>query len=82
MIWDRFDDAHDDVIKDIHANERKIEKLQEKLRAAGVEYLPFKAPEPGNETGPQGWYEDTLSEESGLSKYESYLRKLLMEASI
>ena len=58
MIWDRFDDAHDDVLKDIHDNSQsEIEKLEKKLKATGIEYKPFKAPEFGNEPGPQGWYE-------------------------
>ena len=52
MIWDRFDDAHDDVLKDIHKSEREIDKLKEQLKAAGVEFLPFKSPESGNESGP------------------------------
>jgi hypothetical protein len=81
MIWDRFDDAHDDVLKDIHKSEREIDKLKEQLKAAGVEFLPFKSPESGNESGPQGWYQDTLQEDSALSSYESYLRKVLREAS-
>ena len=80
MIWDRFDDAHDDLINDIRDNERKIEELQAKLKKAGISYKPYEEPEPHNEPGPQGWYEDTQREESAVASYENYLRKLLSTA--
>jgi hypothetical protein len=79
MIWDRFDDAHDDLIKDISANENTIQELQAKLDAAGITYKPFEQPASGKEPGPQGWYEDTQREEAALASYESYLSGLLSQ---
>lgn len=77
MIWDRFDDAHDDVIKDIRDIQRDIRVLEARLKTAGIEYAPFKAPESGGEPGPQGWYDDTLNEERAYDRYRDYLRGLL-----
>ncbi len=81
MIWDRFDDAHDDLRNDIFDKQRKIEELQANLKKAGISYNPFEAPDSHNEPGPQGWYEDTQREESALACYKSYLSKLLIKAS-
>jgi hypothetical protein len=81
MIWDRFDDAHDDYLKDIRHSENEIEVLQGKLRTAGISYKPYQKPEPRNEPGPQGWYEDTQSEDLSLDGYKSYLQKLLVDSS-
>ena len=81
MIWDRFDDAHDDLRDDIFDNQRKIEELQANLKKAGISYNPFEAPESHNEPGPQGWYEDTQREESALANYEIYLNRLLNTAA-
>ncbi len=80
MIWDRFDDTHDDLRDDIFDNENKIEALQAKLDAAGIAYKPFAAPKPGNESEPQGWYEDTRREEAALASYRAYLSGLLSQA--
>jgi hypothetical protein len=81
MIWDRFDDAHDDYLKDIRHSENEIEVLQGKLRTARISYKEYKKPESNNEPGPQGWYEDTQSEDSSLSAYKGYLQKLLVDSS-
>ena len=77
MIWDRFDDAHDDVLSDIRDTKNEIEILQNRLKTAGIEYPPFKPPESQNDPGPQGWYEDTQREESAYRIYRSRLQKLL-----
>ncbi len=79
MIWDRFDDAHDDLLDDIHAIRRRVETLKASLREAGVEFPAFEKPASKDEPGPQGWYEDTMSEESAWLSYESHLRKLLAD---
>lgn len=81
MTWDRFDDAHDDLRDDIFATQREIEKLQKSLDNRSVEYQPLGSPKPQNESGPQGWYEDTQREDLALSSYADYLRKLLEDAS-
>lgn len=81
MIWDRFDDAHDDLRDEIFKKESKVEALQAKLDAAGITYKPYQAPGSGNESGPQGWYEDTQGEEAALASYETYLSGLLSQAS-
>ncbi len=81
MTWDRFDDAHDDVRDEIFENKRKIEKLQAKLKKAGISFKPFEEPKSHNEPGPQGWYEDTVREELALAHYETYLQSLLYKAS-
>jgi hypothetical protein len=80
MIWDRFDDAHDDLRSDIFENKNKIETLKARLDAAGIAYKPYQAPESGGEPGPQGWYEDTQREEAALAAYEAYLSGLLIRA--
>ena len=77
MIWDRFDDAHDDVLKDIRQIERDIEVLKGRLTTAGIAYSPFKPPESSGESGPQGWYQNTVLEENALTAYRTYLRTLL-----
>jgi len=80
MIWDRFDDAHDDVLKDIRQIRSEIDVLQARLKTAGVAYSPFKSPESSGEPGPQGWYQDTVDEESAYASYRTYLRTLLNDA--
>lgn len=86
MTWDRFDDAHDDVLADIRAIKGEITELQGKLTAAGIAYPPFEQP-PGDDQapeghggGPHGWYLDTLDEESALAAYRDHLRRLLAES--
>lgn len=81
MIWDRFDDAHDDLRDDIYDHKHKIEKLEVKLKKAGISYEPYEEPKSHNEPGPQGWYEDTQREEMAMSAYEDYLTGLLAKAS-
>ena len=80
MIWDRFDDAHDDLLRGIRDNKNKVDELKGRLDKAGITYKPYEALEPRNEPGPQGWYEDTQREELSLAAYESYLRGLLKKA--
>ena len=79
MIWDRFDDAHDDLRDDIYDSKNKIEKLQAKLKSAQISYQPFAEPKSGGEAGPRGWYEDTQREERALSDYARYLGGLLIK---
>ena len=79
MIWDRFDDAHDDLLDDIHVIRRRVEVLQANLKKAAIDFSPFEKPASNKEPGPQGWYEDTMSEESAWLRYESYLRQLLAD---
>ena len=82
MTWDRFDDAHDDVLADIRAIKGEIRELQEKLTAAGAAYPPFERPPHSEGTkdrhggGPHGWYLDTLDEESALAAYRDHLKRL------
>ena len=77
MIWDRFDDAHDDLLGDIREEERRIQDLETRLEKSDISYQPYKKPIPENKSGPQGWYEDTQSENSALARYRSYLEQLL-----
>ena len=77
MIWDRFDDAHDDLLHDIRDRKRHIRDLEARLEKAGISYKPYEEPASANKSGPQGWYEDTQSEESALAMYETYLKQLL-----
>ena len=77
MIWDRFDDAHDDLLADIREEERLIQRLQAKLGKAGISYEPYIEPTPENKSGPQGWYEDTQSEGFSRASYRRYLEQLL-----
>ena len=77
MIWDRFDDAHDDLLDDIRAEERLIHGLQAKLDEADIAYKPYKEPAPENKSGPQGWYEETQGESFSLTSYRRYLEQLL-----
>jgi hypothetical protein len=70
MIWDRFDDAHDDLL------DESREALQKKLDEARITYPEFRPPPSGNKPGPQGWYEDTMAEESSWSSYRGTLQKL------
>ena len=81
MIWDRFDDAHDDVLKDVRQIKSEIQVLQARLKTAGITYQPFIVPDPSGEPGPQGWYQDTVDEESAYSSYRGYLRTLLDDSS-
>jgi hypothetical protein len=76
MIWDRFDDAHDDLLDEIHESRSEAEALQKKLDEARVTYPEFRPPPSGNKPGPQGWYEDTMAEESSWSSYRDTLQKL------
>lgn len=81
MIWDRFDDAHDAELDDIHDEEASIRDLETKLKAVGITYDPFTEPESGNEPGPQGWYNDTVRRKFALIAYRKYLAKLLEDRS-
>lgn len=82
MIWDRFDDAHDDLPKDINRRRRQVGVLQERLRKAAISYKPFVDPEPHNEPGPQGWYDDTGRVETAVIAYETYLKELVERAAL
>lgn len=51
MIWDRFDDAHDDLLKDINKKRSEVDELKAKLTEAGISYKPYTEPKSGGEPG-------------------------------
>ena len=73
MIWNRFDDAHDDLRNDIFDIESKTEKLLTKLKKAEFSYELYVEPKSQAESEPRRWYEDSQRGEMALSRYGSCL---------
>lgn len=81
MIWDRFDDAMDDLDRDESAELRAIERLESELRALGlaVPVRPGTGPAPAVRPydGPQGAYEQRGAEVAALRAHRDALTEHL-----
>jgi hypothetical protein len=77
MIWDRFDDAMDDLDDHDDRLHDQIRALERKLRAAGIEPGPWKKPDHrGRHSSFQGPHDTYLDRQSELHAAEARLRDI------
>lgn len=79
MIWDRFDDAMDDLDRDARAARAEIEQLEAELKALGVELPADRGTELSSRPydGPQSLYLDRGDEVGSVESRRDALRALV-----
>ena len=77
MIWDRFDDAHDDLRAEIRAARQAVAELARRLTAAGIACPPFVEPPLRAEPDADASYRNAVDERDALESYRSELERLL-----
>lgn len=76
MIWDRFDDTHDDVRDDEFKVEKEIESLKKHLKKLNVE-IPSMEEKKHHANGPHEWYKNDKNHVRALENRRGLLEQLL-----
>jgi hypothetical protein len=80
MIWDRYDDAMDDLRDDAIDLKAENRELEKKLIDLGVKFDPYIKPKEGTIRDHNDMYWDKSSENISLEARNRYLKRLLAEA--
>ena len=78
-MWDRFDDAMDDIRDDIVDTRNRMAEVEAKIKELGGEVPAWDGPVKGNTPGPSGTYQDGLSEENQYDARLAKLKRILAE---